>query len=139
MNGETLIIVLCHLVLVFGHSGPIGYQLFRDVDRISELRTGVHTKQFSSFDRKGLNDDGGPFACLSGAPAADKRCVLAEHLGAGEVDSIWMTRDNGVFAKTGKIVIELDGIVVVDSPLQVFITHAVPSAMLRRTQHVIRF
>ena len=118
MIAKRLVLVLCQLVAVLANSGPIGYQLFRNADRIGELRTGVHTKQFSSFDRKGLNDDGGPFACLS-APGANGKCVLAEHLGAGEVDSIWMTRDFGVFTKTGKIRIELDGVVVLDSPVQV--------------------
>ena len=118
MNGKRVVLLLWKLVAVLANSEPIVYQLFRNADRIGELRTGVHTKQFSTFDRKGLNDDGGPFACPS-APGTNGKCVLAEHLGGVEVDSIWMTRDCGVFTMTGKIRIGLDGVEVLDSPIQV--------------------
>ncbi|XP_054154676.1 uncharacterized protein LOC128953225 [Oppia nitens] len=116
------LIIIVQLLATFTEAGngPVGYQLYREsASRLSELRPGVHTKQFSSFDRRGLNDDGGPFACLKLLVATNAgHCIIAEHLGAGEVDSIWMTRDNGVFNKTGKIVVELDGIRVIDNHLQ---------------------
>ncbi|CAG2168623.1 unnamed protein product, partial [Oppiella nova] len=101
---------------VLGSIGPVGYELYRLMNGMSGLRTGVHSKQFSSFDRKGTNDDGGPFACLRTDPFG--HCVIGEHLGAGEIDSIWMTRDNGVFNKTGKLLIKLDDIIVLDHNLQ---------------------
>ena len=115
---KELLIFVCLTLSVSANRGPIGYQLFRNIERISELRTGVHTKQFSSFDRKGTNDDSGPFAC-SLRKIEGGRCLLAEVLGSGEINSIWTTRDNGVVNKTGKIVIELDGIIIVDHQLQV--------------------
>jgi hypothetical protein len=101
---------------VTANHGPVGYELFRNIERVSELRTGVHTRQFSSFDRGGGNADGGPFDCIK--KTAEGHCILAEWLGAGEIDSIWSTRDGGVFAKTGKIVIELDGLTVVNAKFQ---------------------
>ncbi len=104
------------IICVTANRGPVGYELFRNTERVSELRTGVHTRQFSSFDRRGGNADGGAFDCIK--KTAEGHCILAEWLGAGEIDSIWQTRDNGVFAKTGKIVIELDGVTVVNAKFQ---------------------
>ncbi len=101
---------------VTANRGPVGYELFRNIERVSELRTGVHTRQFSSFDRKGGNDDGNVFDCMK--KTAEGHCILAEWLGAGEIDSIWSSRPNAVFDKTGKIVIELDGLAVVNAKLQ---------------------
>lgn len=43
---------------------------------------------------------------------------LAESEGAGEVESIWFTRDGGDVTRTGNIKIVLDGKTVVDSSLQ---------------------
>ncbi|MFI7129332.1 glycoside hydrolase family 172 protein [Nonomuraea sp. NPDC050153] len=97
--------------------GPVGWDVYRRLDRLAELPVGVQTKQFSSFDRAGDNDDGfgGRYSCLSTSPTG---CVIAEHTGAGEVGAIWFTRDEGDVTRTGKITIELDGRKIVDAPLQ---------------------
>ncbi len=71
MNFKILLIIFCFASFVAANRGPIGYQLFRETDRISELRTGLHTKQFSCFDRKGGNSNGGPFDCLTVRPQMD--------------------------------------------------------------------
>ena len=82
----------------------------------------MQTRQFSSFDRKGRNDDGGPFACLK--MTKGNHCVIAEWLVQGELVSIWSTRDDGIVSKTGRIVIELDGSTVVSHSFEVCITHS---------------
>lgn len=81
------------------------------------LTTGVDTRQFSSFGRDGTNNDGfeGTYSCLR--ESADG-CVIAEQTGAGEVQSIWFTRDGGDVTGTGNITIELDGQTVLDADLQ---------------------
>jgi len=97
--------------------GPIGWDVYRRLDRAAELRPGAATHQFSSFDRTGGNDDGfvGTYSCLR----QDGGCVIAERDGPGEIASIWFTRDNGVVRNTGWITIELDGTKVLDeAPLQ---------------------
>ncbi|GGM01750.1 DUF2961 domain-containing protein [Nakamurella endophytica] len=98
-------------------TGPVGWDTYRRLDRIDELTTGVETHQFSSFDRTGGNDDGfaGTYSCLRTSAAG---CVIAERSGAGEIESIWFTRDEGDVSRTGNIRIELDGTVVLDVPLQ---------------------
>lgn len=97
--------------------GPVGYEHYRRLDALAGLPGGVQTLQFSSFDRAGGNDDGfsGKFSCLRPAPDG---CVLAERQGAGEIASIWFTRDGGDVRRTGTIRIELDGRTVLDAPLQ---------------------
>ena len=97
--------------------GPIGWDTYRRLDRIDEITTGVETHQFSSFDRTGGNDDGfaGTYSCLRTSAAG---CVLAERAGAGEIESIWFTRDNGDVRATGNIRVKLDGRTVLDAPLQ---------------------
>ncbi|WP_212754308.1 DUF2961 domain-containing protein [Nakamurella aerolata] len=99
--------------------GPVGWDIYRNPERIGELSTGVETKQFSSFDRVGGNDDGfvGSYSCLN-KPAAGQQCVLAERQGAGEISSIWFTRDEGDITKTGNIHITLDGKEVVNAKIQ---------------------
>ena len=82
----------------------------------------MQTRQFSSFDRKGRNDDGGPFACLK--MTKENHCVIAEWPVQGELVSIWSTRDNDVVSKTERIVIELDGETLVSYVLEVCITHS---------------
>src|SRR5688572_24204884 len=91
-----------------GGNGPVGWDVYRNLDRLPELQTGVRTKQFSSFGRDGTNNDGfdGAYSCLRTTAAG---CVLAEDSGPGEVASIWFTRDNGNVTKTGTITVELDG------------------------------
>ncbi|QFY10419.1 DUF2961 domain-containing protein [Nonomuraea phyllanthi] len=100
-----------------GAKGPVGWDVYRRLDRLPELPVGVQTKQFSSFDRTGDNNDGfeGTYSCLG---TTEQGCVIAEHTGAGEVQAIWFTRDGGDVTRTGKITIELDGRKVVDASLQ---------------------
>ncbi len=97
--------------------GAVGWDVYRHLDRLPELTSGVRTQQFSSFDRTGGNNDGfeGTYSCLR--TSADG-CVIAEHSGPGEVDAIWFTRDNGDVSATGNITITLDGRDVVHAPLQ---------------------
>ncbi|WP_233521452.1 glycoside hydrolase family 172 protein [Streptomyces triticagri] len=98
--------------------GPVGWDTYRELDRLPGLTTGVQTKQFSSFDRAGGNDhDGfdGRHSCLRESAAG---CVIAEHRGAGEVGALWFTRDEGDVTRTGNLTVELDGRKVVDAPLQ---------------------
>lgn len=94
--------------------GPIGWDIYRRLDRLPFLAPGAQTRQFSSFDRAGGNGDGSSF-CLRRSAAG---CVIAEHAGAGEVQSIWFTRDSGNVTATGRIIIELDGATIVDRSLQ---------------------
>jgi D-arabinan exo alpha-(1,3)/(1,5)-arabinofuranosidase (non-reducing end) len=99
-----------------GGKGPVGWDIYRQLDRLPELTTTVQTKQFSSFDRLGGNDDGsgGTWSCLRRFDG----CVIAETQGAGEVESMWFTRNSGDVTETGNIRIELDGVTVLDAPLQ---------------------
>jgi hypothetical protein len=93
--------------------GPIGWDVYRRLDELPALTSGVATKQFSSFDRTGGNGD---FShCLT--TTSDGKCVIAQHSGAGEVDSIWFTRDGGDTTNTGNITIQLDGKTVLHAPL----------------------
>ena len=102
--------------------GAIGLKTYNALGQIQELHTGIQTRQFSSFDRKGGNDDGGPYACLK--KTKGNHCVIAEWSGPGELVSIWSTRDDGIVSKTGRIVIELDGSTVVSHSFEVCITHS---------------
>ncbi|HEY6738362.1 MAG TPA: glycoside hydrolase family 172 protein, partial [Actinopolymorphaceae bacterium] len=97
--------------------GPVGWETYRHPERLAEIGNDARTKQFSSFDRTGGNDDGfgGRFSCLR---TTDQGCLLAEHLGAGEIGSIWFTRDGGDVTKTGTITVELDGTRVLHAKLQ---------------------
>lgn len=97
--------------------GAVGWDVYRHPERLPELTTGVQTRQFSSFDRTGGNDDGfgGAYSCLR---TTGDGCVIAEHDGPGEVDAIWFTRDGGDVRATGNIRITLDGHDVVHAPLQ---------------------
>ncbi|MGK5741180.1 DUF2961 domain-containing protein [Micromonospora sp. URMC 103] len=95
--------------------GPTGWDAYRRLDRLPELAAGARTQQFSSFGRDGSNDDGfvGTYSCLRQSGG----CVIAEDRGAGEIQSIWFTRDGGNVSATGWIRIELDGVTVVDTGL----------------------
>ena len=97
--------------------GPVGWDTYRNLDKLPQLSTGVRAKQFSSFARDGSNNDGfeGTYSCLRTSAAG---CVIAEDSGPGEVGSIWFTRDGGDVSRTGKITITLDGRTVVDTSLQ---------------------
>ncbi|MFG1905851.1 DUF2961 domain-containing protein [Kribbella sp. NPDC048928] len=100
-----------------GDNGPVGWDVYRQLDRLPELQTGVRTKQFSSFGRDGTNNDGfdGTYSCLR---TTDAGCVIAEDSGPGEVASIWFTRDEGNVTRTGTITVELDGKQVLHGSLQ---------------------
>jgi hypothetical protein len=98
-------------------NGPVGWDIYRQLDRLPELPAGVHEYEISSYDRTGGNNDGflGTYSCLS---AGRDGCVLAQHNGPGEIDSIWFTRDGGDVSATGDIRIELDGRTALEAPLQ---------------------
>jgi hypothetical protein len=96
-------------------AGPTGWDAYRQLSRLPLLRTGEQARLASSWDRRGGNADGGPFACRG---RAGGRCVIAQHTGPGEVDSIWTTRPRaGDVRRTGTIRVELDGRRVLDAPL----------------------
>lgn len=97
--------------------GTVGWDTFRDVHGLTQLRGGEQSRQFSSFARDGSNDDGfeGTYSCLR---TTNQGCVIAEHSGPGEITSMWFTREPyGDVTGTGNITVELDGQVVLDAPL----------------------
>ncbi len=98
----------------------VGWDTYRQLDRLPYLAPGVRTQQFSSYDRSGGNNDGSGI-CLHAGGAG---CVVAEDHGPGEIDSIWFTRDRGNVASMGNIRIELDGTTVLDAPLQAVVRGA---------------
>lgn len=99
----------------------VGWDTYRRLDRLPYLSAGTQTLQVSSFDRSGGDFDistgnkNGSGGCLASGGAG---CVIAEDRGAGEIDSIWFTRDGGNVTRIGAIRIELDGQTVIDTPLQ---------------------
>src|ERR1700761_7386392 len=99
----------------------IGWDTYRRLDRLPYLNSGTRTLQLSSFDRSGGDFDistgnrNGSGGCLAPGGAG---CIIAEDHGAGEVDSIWLTRDGGNLRALGNIRIELDGHTVIETPLQ---------------------
>src|ERR1700749_2091520 len=99
----------------------VGWDSYRRLDRLPYLSADTETLQVSSFDRTGGDFDistgnqNGSGGCLASGGAG---CVIAEDRGAGEVDSIWFTRDGGNVTRMGTIRIDLDGQTVVDTPLQ---------------------
>ena len=76
----------------------VGWDTYRRLDRLPYLSADTQTLQVSSFDRSGGDFDistgnqNGSGGCLASGGAG---CVIAEDRGAGEVDSIWFTRDGG--------------------------------------------
>ncbi|HEY0639064.1 MAG TPA: DUF2961 domain-containing protein [Pseudonocardiaceae bacterium] len=96
----------------------MGWESLRRLDDLPLLAPGgVRSRQFSSFARDGSNNDGfgGTFSCLRTSAAG---CVIAEDQGAGELNSLWFTRDGGDVTATGQLLIELDGRAVVNAPLR---------------------
>jgi Protein of unknown function (DUF2961) len=99
----------------------VGWDTYRHLDRLPYLNADTQALQVSSFDRSGGNYDistgnkNGSGGCLASGGAG---CVIAEDRGAGEIDSIWFTRDDGNVTAIGKIRIDLDGQTVIDAPLQ---------------------
>jgi Protein of unknown function (DUF2961) len=102
----------------------VGWDTYRRLDRLPYLSPDTQTLQVSSFDRSGGDFDistgnqNGSGGCLASGGAG---CVIAEDRGAGEVDSIWFTRDSGNVTRMGTIRIDLDGQTVVDAPLQALV------------------
>jgi hypothetical protein len=97
--------------------GPVGWDIYRNLNELPDLNSGVSTDQFSSFDRTGGNNDwwNGPNDCLR---LISGQCVIAEHSGAGEIDEIWFTWNSGDVTSVGDITITLDGRQIVHAPLQ---------------------
>lgn len=99
----------------------VGWDTYRRLDQLPYLRADTQTLQVSSFQRSGGDFDistgnkNGSGGCLASGGAG---CVIAEDHGAGEVDSIWFTRDGGNVRGLGRIRVELDGRTVLDTPLQ---------------------
>lgn len=99
----------------------MGWDTYRRLDRLPYLSADTEALRYSSFDRSGgdvnphTGNDNGSGGCLRSGGVG---CVVAEDTGAGEVDSIWFTRDRGVVTSMGRIRIELDGRTVIDAPLQ---------------------
>jgi D-arabinan exo alpha-(1,3)/(1,5)-arabinofuranosidase (non-reducing end) len=99
----------------------VGWDTYRRLDLLPYLSTDTQTLQVSSFDRTGGDFDAstgnqnGSGGCLRLDGAG---CVVAEDRGAGEIDSIWFTRDGGNVSAIGTIRIDLDGRPVVNAPLQ---------------------
>ena len=99
----------------------VGWDTYRRLDRLPYLSADTETLQVSSFDRTGGDFDittgnqNGSGGCLASGGVG---CVIADDRGAGEIDSIWFTRDNGNVTRMGAIRIDLDGHTVVDAPLQ---------------------
>src|SRR6201987_755499 len=104
-----------------GGARTVGWDTYRRLDRLPYLSADAQTLQVSSFDRSGGDFDistgnrNGSGGCLASGGAG---CVIAEDRGAGEVDSIWFTRDSGNVTRIGSIRIDLDGKTVIDAPLQ---------------------
>lgn len=97
--------------------GPVGWDVYRELEGLPLERCGVETHQFSSYNRAGDNGDGSTsWACYRTDP--EDGCVIAEANGPGEIDSIWFTRDRGNVTLNGNIRIDLDGVRVLDAPLQ---------------------
>ncbi len=105
----------------------VGWDTYRRLDRVPYLSADTQSLQLSSFDRSGGNYDistgnkNGSGGCLASGGAG---CVVAEDRGAGEIDSIWFTRDGGNVTALGTIRIELDGHPVIDAPLQALVNGA---------------
>jgi hypothetical protein len=93
--------------------GPIGLDDWRNLNQLPVNAVGTQTRQFSSFDRSGGNDDGFSvkYTCLR----QDSRgCLLAQDTGAGEIDSMAF---DGSSDYRGNIIVILDGKIVLDAPL----------------------
>src|ERR1035441_10344966 len=102
----------------------VGWDTYRRLDRLPYLSADTETLQVSSFDRTGGDFDittgnqNGSGGCLASGGVG---CVIAEDRGAGELDSIWFTRDGGNVSRMGAIRVDLDGQTVIDTPLQALV------------------
>src|SRR5688500_3077204 len=95
-------------------ASPTGWDAYRRIDQLPLLRPGERAHLASSYDRRGGNADN-RYGCRRTVAG---RCLIAQHTGPGEVDSIWTTRPRaGDVSRTGTIRVELDGRRVLDDPL----------------------
>ena len=130
MFALLLLVIACAAGAAAAPPGPVssalgertvGWDTYRHLDLLPYLSADTRTRQLSSFDRSGGNYDistgnkNGNGGCLASGGAG---CVVAEDRGAGEIDSIWFTRDGGNVTALGNIRIDLDGHTVIDAPLQ---------------------
>jgi Protein of unknown function (DUF2961) len=91
--------------------GPVGWEIYRQLNRIQQLRSGEESREFSSTDPAQTNADfNHPLRVTS-----DGQYVLAEANGPGEIDSIWSTINGGDVTNDGAITIELDGKIVLSA------------------------
>lgn len=95
--------------------GPVGWDTFREIEELPVLPIGTQPGLFSSADPRGGNRDGfhGTYLCRDEAGY-----VLGEHVGPGELSSLWFTRGDGDVAANGRLRVELDGETVIDARLQ---------------------
>ena len=111
----------------------VGWDTYRRLDRLPYLNADTQALQLSSFDRSGGNYDistgnkNGSGGCLASGGAG---CVVAEDRGAGEIDSVWFTRDGGNVTALGNIHIDLDGHTVIDTPLQSLVNGALGAPLV---------
>lgn len=93
--------------------GPAGLDDWRDLNQLPVNPVGTQTRQFSSFDRSGGNDDGFSvkYTCLR---QDSHGCLLAQDTGAGEIDSMAF---DGASDYRGDIIVILDGKTVLDATL----------------------
>jgi hypothetical protein len=95
----------------------VGWDAYRKCD-LYKLRPGDVTRQFSSYDRNDLNDDGfyGTYSCLYNTTAG--RCVIAEADGRGQISDIWFTYAYDSVIGVGNIRVELDDRIVLEGVVQ---------------------
>ena len=94
--------------------GPVGWQSYRRLDLLPFVRSGVATYQSSSYDPTNHNDDGytGRYSCVHRVPEG---CVMAQHTGPGELESVWTAGNQEAQPSAGgNLMIQLDGRTVVD-------------------------
>ena len=91
-------------------SGSTSLDSYRELDQLPYLDSGAQTREFSSFDRSGGNND-------FDNPLGDNAdgSILAEHDGPGEIDQIWTT---GNVPSVGTVKIVLDGRTVLDTSME---------------------
>jgi hypothetical protein len=95
-------------------AGLIGWKSFERLDLLPDVRPGVRAFQTSSADPTGHDDDGftGRYSCRR---RVAQGCLLAEHHGPGELEAVWTAGNQvGSVAAAGKLMIELDGRMVLD-------------------------
>ncbi len=98
--------------------GPTGWDVYRHLDQLMQLRGGVESRQLSSTDPAQANGDfNHPLRQTS-----DGQYVIAEANGPGEIVSIWSTNfsngNGGDVTNDGAITVELDGRTVLSAPYE---------------------